>query len=55
MDINELWTQLNKVEYRCWMNIKSGNVMIDVKDRDWMLATIHNLLKVVETELEKKD
>ena len=46
-------TKLKAVENRMGMNIKSGRVLIEVKDRDWLLSTVQNLMKENE-ELKKK-
>lgn len=35
--------KLQAIEDRSAMNIKSGRVMMEVKDRDWLVETIKNL------------
>jgi methyl coenzyme M reductase subunit D len=35
--------KLEAVKERLGLNIKSGRVMIEVKDRDWLLAYIEQL------------
>lgn len=37
--------KLEAIKNRSSLNIKSGRVMMEVKDRDWLFATITNLLK----------
>jgi hypothetical protein len=37
--------KLQAIKERSGMNIKSGRVMMEVKDRDWLLSTIENLRK----------
>jgi hypothetical protein len=35
--------KIQVIKDRSGMNIKSGRVMMDVKDRDWLFATVENL------------
>jgi hypothetical protein len=35
--------KLQAIKDRSGMNIKSGRVMMEVKDRDWLFATIEKL------------
>jgi hypothetical protein len=35
--------KLQAIIERSHPNIKSGHIMIDVKDRDWLISTIKNL------------
>ena len=44
--------KLLAIKDRSGMNIKSGRVMMEVKDRDWLFATIENLLFKIK-QLEK--
>jgi hypothetical protein len=44
--------KLQAIKDRSGMNIKSGRVMMEVKDRDWLLAMVTNLLS--ENEQLKK-
>ncbi|WP_256815576.1 hypothetical protein [Cytobacillus sp. Bac17] len=39
--------KLQAIKDRSSMNIKSGRVMMEVKDRNWLFATIENLMKQV--------
>lgn len=45
--------KLEAVKERSGMNIKSGRVMMEVKDRDWLFSSIENLSARIE-ELEKE-
>lgn len=47
--------KLQAIEDRTHLNIKSGHVMIDVKDRDWLLSTIKNLMGEYEQLKTEKD
>jgi hypothetical protein len=45
--------KLQAIKDRSGMNIKSGRVMIEVKDRDWLFATIENFsMKIMQIEKE---
>lgn len=41
--------KLQAIKDRAAMNIKSGRVIMEVKDRDWLIETIENL----QAEIEK--
>lgn len=45
--------KLQAIKDRSSMNITSGRVMMEVKDRDWLFSTIVNL--VFEVEQLQKD
>lgn len=45
--------KLQAIKDRSHLNIKSGHVMMEAKDRDWLLSTINNLK--FEIEQLKKD
>jgi hypothetical protein len=48
--------KLQAVKDRSGMNIKSGRVMMQVKDRDWLFATIEILeMKIKQLEEKKND
>jgi methyl coenzyme M reductase subunit D len=40
--------KITAVKERLHLNVKSGNVIINCKDRDWMLSTIENMGKYIE-------
>lgn len=40
--------KLEAVKNRMGLNVKSGKVMIEVKDRDWLINTIENMEKHIE-------
>lgn len=40
--------KLESIKERSGMNIKSGRVMMQVKDRDWLFAVIENLSSRIE-------
>lgn len=46
--------KLQAVKERLGLNIKSGRVMIETKDRDWMLAIIENLSKKINDMEQQK-
>jgi hypothetical protein len=47
--------KLQAVKDRSGMNIKSGRVMMQVKDRDWLFTIIENQQKEIEQLKVEKD
>jgi hypothetical protein len=40
--------KLQAIKDRSGMNIKSGRVMMQIKDRDWLFATIEKQMEEIE-------
>lgn len=45
--------KLQAIIDRSHPNIKSGHVLMDVKDRDWLFSTIKNLMYEIEQNKQK--
>jgi hypothetical protein len=45
--------KLQAIIVRTHPNIKSGRIMMDVKDRDWLFSTIKNLESQIQQMEEK--